>query len=66
MADDATESIKSRRKIVSRDGVEIMFGQRPFGNNVQAVTIVNNGVHDAAHLRLLDIERKNGLKYADD
>jgi sulfur carrier protein ThiS len=69
--------IKAMRRIVTRNGVSIMFGQRPFdidqplsikltlpnyGNNQQAVAVVVNGDFDAAHAQCLDVERRHGLE----
>ena len=56
------QDIRSKRHIVQKDGVTLMFGQRPFGNNQQGVAVVDIRGFDAAHEQLLELERKNGLK----
>lgn len=52
--------VRALRHVVTRDGVSLMFGQRLFNHNQQAVVKVTDGF-DAAHKALLELERESGL-----
>jgi len=54
---------KARRVVVERDGVSVVFGQVPFGNNEQAVTLLGPDGLEAAHERLVAEEQRNGVVY---
>ena len=56
------DDIREMRYLLQREGLTLMFGGRPFGNNQQGVAVVDVRGFDVAHEQLLELERKNGLK----
>jgi hypothetical protein len=57
----STDQKKPLRRVVERDGVMIMFGQRPFGNNKQAIARVGSGGFVEAEQKIVEFEKANGL-----